>query len=252
MRSSGIALLLLGPLLALAGCTAAAPAHGPDEFTAWAAGQDHVASVESSADGRFTSHLVVDGAIDADGLLALTTAARAEASTLGFDASGVNVIVGNAWGFSLGADDVNVTTVNALRDDPLLVGATINYEPIDPPADYVGGLHATVGSQAGLRDAPASVLAAYTDAGGDLGALSVAVSTADGAFAIVGVGSAQPAAAIALWQAVSGRVLPLSAVASVDASGAETLELTVGSAAEKTAAEGVGAEHPGVVLRASY
>ena len=53
MRSSGIALLLLGPLLALAGCTAAAPAHGPDEFTAWAAGQDHVASVELDTAASF-------------------------------------------------------------------------------------------------------------------------------------------------------------------------------------------------------
>jgi len=51
---------------------------------------------------------------------------------------------------------------------------------------------------------------------------------------------------------VSGRVLPLSAVASVDASGAETLELTVGSAAEKAAAEGVGAQHPDVALLVSY
>lgn len=252
MRSSGIVLLIVGPLLALAGCTAAAPAHGADEFSAWASTQEHVASVESSADGTFTAHLVVDGTIDADGLLALTSAARDEAAALGYDAAGVNIIVGNAWGFSLGAGDVNVATVNTLRENPLLVGATVNYEPLDPPADYVGGLHATVGSQAGLRDAPASLLAAYTGAGGDLTALPVAVSTGDGTFAIVGVGDAQPAAAIALWQAVSGRVFPLSAVAAVGADGAETLELTVGSADEKTAAEAVGEQHPDVALTVTF
>lgn len=247
MKSVRAALALL-VVVALAGCSS--PDEKAHEFGVWASTLEYVTSIDAQpaagADG-LSAHLVVDGAISGDDLLALAETLQKRADSQGIASAQINLIVGNAWGFSVDADGVNVATVNVLRDAPLLVGATVGYQPLQPSPGYVPGLHATVGSQAGLRDAPAAVIAAYTGAGGELDGLAVSVSTADGNFGIAGVGDQQPDAAIALWQAISGRVLPLAVQAAVSDAG-QSLTVTVGSAEEQTTAEATGAQYPDVAL----
>lgn len=247
MKSVRAALVLVA-LAALAGCSS--PDESAHEFGVWASALEHVASVDARPagdSGGMSAHLAVDGAISGDELVSLVETLQERAASQAIPSPEINVIVGNAWGFSVDDDGVDVATINQLRDDPLLVGATIQYEPLEDAPGYTPGLHATVGSQAGLRDAPAAVIAAYTDSGGDPGRLPVSVSTADGAFGIVGIGDKQPDSAIRLWQAVSGRVLPLAAQATLSDAG-EQLEITVGSPEEKAAAEQIGAQYPDVTL----
>jgi len=247
MKSVRAALVLVA-VVALAGCSS--PDEKAHEFGVWASTLEYVTSIDaqptSGSDG-LSAHLVIDGAIGADDLASLAETLGERAESQGIEAAEINLIVGNAWGFSVDGDGVNVATVNQLRDAPLLVGATVGYQPLDASPDFVAGLHGTVGSQAGLRDAPAAVIAAYTGAGGDLDGLPVSVSTADGNFGVTGIGDKQPDSAIALWQAISGRVLPLSVQATLSDAG-EQLEITVGSAEEKATAEGIGAQYPDVAL----
>ncbi|MCU1412336.1 MAG: hypothetical protein JWR04_3043 [Rhodoglobus sp.] len=245
------AALVLVAVVALAGCSS--PDEKAHEFGIWATTLEHVASVDAQpaagADGM-TAHLVVDGAISNDDLVSLASTLQERADSQGIAAAEINLIVGNAWGFAVDDDGVDVAAINRLRDNPLLVGATIRYQSLQDSPDYTPGLHATVGSQAGLRDAPAALIEAYTGAGGDLGGIPVSVSTADGKFTIAGEGDAQPDSAIRLWQAVSGRVLPLAVQATLS-DGAQALEITVGTAEEKATAEAVGAQYPEVVLTVS-
>ena len=247
MKSVCAALVLVA-VVALAGCSS--PDEKAHEFGVWASTLEFVASVDaqpSAGTDGLSAHLVIDGAIGADDLVSLAETLDERADSQGVASAQINLIVGNAWGFSVDADAVNVATINQLRDAPLLVGATVGYQPLEPSPGYIPGLHATVGSQAGLRDAPAAVMTAYTGNGGDLDGLPVSVTTADGNFGIAGVGDQQPASAIALWQAISGRVLPLAVQATLSDSGQE-LVITVGSAEEKATAEAIGAQYPDVTL----
>lgn len=236
-------------LLSLSGCSS--PDDQSQEFEGWASTLDYVASVEATSSGgdggSLSAHLVVDGAITPDQLASLSDELLLGATDRGIREPDINLIVGNAWGFAIDAAGTNVATVNTLRSDPLLVGATVWYQPLEDDPDYPGGLRATVGSQAGLRDAPAALVAAYIDAGGAIDGAPVSATTADGAFGISGTGEAEPDAAIALWQAIAGRVLPLEAHAAL-ADGTESLRLTVGSAEDQAAAEALAAEHPDVEL----
>ncbi len=239
-------LLALALVASLAACSS--PDENAHEFAVWASTERFVASVDARPDtsGTVSAHLVVDGAITGDELVALAESSRAKAESLGISPAAINIIVGNAWGFSADDAGVNVATINRLRDDPSLVGATVGYVPLANAADYASGLHGTVGSQAALRDAPATLLAAYTASGGDA-AVPVTVATADGAFAIAGEGSALPEEAIQLWQAISGRVSVLGARAAL-VSGASNLDLTVSSEADRFLAESIGSENPAVAL----
>ena len=247
MKFVRLAVVLLA-LVTLSACSSS-DEHA-DEFGAWAGTLEYVASVDASPGpdgGGMTAHLVVDGAIPNADLVSLVDSLRGRAADESIAPAAINLIVGNAWGFSTDDAGVNVSTINQLRDDPLFVGATIWYQPLDAAPTYVGGLRGTVGSQAGLRDAPVALTAAYTSNGGDLDGVPVTVSTADGRFSIAGIGDAQPDAAITLWQAISGRVLPTAGAAAVDSSG-ESLTLTVGTAEEKATAEAIGAQFPDVKL----
>lgn len=247
MKFVRLAVVLLA-VVALSACSSSDDR--ADEFGAWAGTLEYVASVDASPGpdgGGMTAHLVVDGAIPNADLVSLVDSLRGRAADESIAPDAINLIVGNAWGFSTDDAGVNVSTINQLRDDPLFVGATIWYQPLDAAPSYVGGLHGTVGSQAGLRDAPAALTAAYTTNGGDLDGVLVSVSTADGEFSIAGDGETQPDSAIKLWQAISGRVLPTAVAAAVD-KGGESLTLTVGSAEEKAAAEAIGAQFPDVKL----
>jgi hypothetical protein len=246
--------LALAAVVALSGCSS--PDERAHEFGIWASTLEYVASVDASLKPGTTgaygmsAHLVVDGAISADELVSLTDSLLERADSQGISSADINLIVGNAWGFSVDDDGVNVATINDLRDDPLLVGATIWYQPLDYTPSYTPGVRGTVGGQAALRDAPAALIAAYTAAGGDLEDAPISASTADGNFGIVGEGGDQPDTAIRLWQAVAARVLPLSAQA-VLSNGAERLEITVATAEEKAAAAGIGAQYPDVKLTAT-
>lgn len=249
MKIVRLAVALLA-LAALAGCSS--PDEKAHEFGVWASTLEFVASVDArpaGADG-LTAHLAVDGAISAGDLASLAETLRERADSQGIASPEINLIVGNAWGFSLDDEGVNLATINQLRDAPLLVGATIGYQPLEPSPGYTPGLQATVGSQAGLRDAPAELMAAYTGAGGALDGKAVSVATADGNFTIAGEGPAQPDAAIRLWQAISGRVLPLAVRAAL-ANGEQSLTVTVGTAEEKATAEAIGAQYPEVKLQVS-
>lgn len=230
MRARGTA-LVLAALVGLAGCSPS-PADPAGEFSSWASAQQNVVSVSGT-------HLVVDGAISDDDLVALSASARAEADSLG--AGAPNLIVGNAWAFSADPDGANAATVVALRDDPVFVGATVEYEPLEPTDDYAGGIRGSVTTQAALRDA----YDALVDAAGDVEGLPVTAATADGAFGISGTGTGQPLEALGLWQEISGRMLVAGAWASTDP---ERLEITVGTAEERAVAESIAAEHPGVAL----
>lgn len=243
--------LAIAAIVALSGCSS--PDERAHEFGVWASTLEYVASVDASPKSGtmgsygMSAHLVIDGAIGNDELVSLAESLRERAASQGISSADINLIVGNAWGFSVDEDGVNVATINELRDTPLLIGATVWYEPLDYTPSYTGGVRGTVGSQAALRDAPAVLLAAYTDNGGDADGVSIAVSTADGAFGIIGEGDAQPDAAIQLWQAISARVLPL-AVQAVLSNGAQRLEITVDSVEDKATAEDIGARYPDVTL----
>ena len=237
----------LAVLVGITGC--ASPDEQAHEFGVWASGLEYVASVDATPAGStgMTAHLVVDGAITDDDLVSLSETLKKRADSKGISPADINVIVGNAWGFSVDDGGVNVATINELRDAPAFVGATIDYQPLEHTPGYTPGLRGTVGSQAALRDAFDGLVTAYGEAGGTVDDLSVSASTANGAFVISGTGDAQPIKAIALWQAISGRVLPLGAEASVSA-GEESLALTVGSAEERATAESIGAQYPDVAL----
>jgi len=254
MKLARLALALLVGLLvaALAGC--ASPADNSASFAAWASGQKFVASVDahprSGTMGPYgmSAHLVVDAAIAADELEALASAAWDKAAELGITSSEINLIVGNAWGFSVDDAGTHVAMINQLRDDPAFVGATVEYQPLDYTPGYSGGVRGTVGSQAALRGANDVLIAAVLDNGGDLDGVTIGASTADGAFGIIGEGDVQPLTAIQLWQAISARVQLLTAQATLPHSGPERLEITVGSAADQAVAEAIGSEHPDVKL----
>lgn len=240
--------LALVAVVALAGCSS--PDEKAHEFGVWASTLEYVASVDAQPSGSdgLTAHLVVDGAISADELVSLTGTLSDRAASQQISSPAINLIVGNAWGFSVDHDGVDVAAINTLRDDPLFVGATIQYQPLEDAGTYTGGLHGTVGSQAALRDAPAALVAAYTSAGGDVAGVPVTVATANGAFGITGEGTAQPETAIKLWQAISGRVTPLAAQATLVSNSPEALTLTVGSAEDKATAESFAAQYPDVEL----
>ena len=237
MRALASAVLVL-VAASLAGC--AAPADPTAEFSAWASARPFVVSVDVGAADGLTAHVVVDGAIQPEELVDLSTAAWTEADALGVSSPAINLIVGNAWGFSLDAAGENVAAINRLRDDRAFVGATVEYEPLNAKAGAPTGVRGVVGSQAALRDAYGALVTAMGD---DIEELSITASTADGAFAIRGVGASQPEAAIALWQAISGRVLIAEATASP-----EGLEITVTSPQDQTLAESLATEHPDVQL----
>lgn len=240
--------LALVAVVALAGCSS--PEENAHEFGVWASTLEYVASVDAQpgdSDG-LTAHLVIDGAIGAGELTSLAATLGDRAASQQISSPEINLIVGNAWGFSVDPNAVDVGTINALRDDPLFVGATIWYQPLEKAFNDVGGVRGTVGSQAALRDAPAALMNAYTAAGGDLKDVPVSVATANGAFGITGVGTAQPEAAITLWQAISGRVTPVAAQATLASNSPEQLALTVSSAADKATAESFAAQYPDVEL----
>ena len=244
---SRVRLVLAMVLLAcLAACSS--PDEGAHEFAVWASAEKFVVSVDArpTSDGDISAHLVADGAITDDELVALTDASRDKAQALGISPGSINLIVGNAWGFSIDEASVNVATINALRADPSFVGATVEYTPLENASDYASGLHGTVGSQAALRDGPRALLTAYSDSGGD-NSVPVAVATANGAFAIIGEGTSLPDDAIQLWQAVSGRVNILEARAAL-VSGVEQLDITVGSDEDRVLAESMAATYPSVAL----
>ncbi len=234
---------------ALTGCSS--PDEQAHEFGVWASSLEHVASVDAapgSGESGMTAHLVVDAAIDATDLTTLARSLTDRALDKGISSPDINLIVGNAWGFSVDNDGVNVATINSLREEKLLVGATVWYQPLDPTADYAGGIRGVVGSQAGLRDAPASLIAAYGDSGGSIEGVPVTAVTANGAFGIAGVGDSQPKNAIALWQAISGRVMLTGAHASVAAEGPERLDVTVVSAEDQAVAESIASQTSDVTL----
>lgn len=240
MRLAGLILALLATA-ALTGCTSPVDASG--SFAAWASGQQYVVSVdaraEPGADGM-SAHLVVDGAIDRQQLRELAAGARDRADELGTPAARINLIVGNAWGFSVDAEGTNAAVIGALRDQPSFVAATLEYEPLgDEQAEH--GLHGVVGSQAALRGANEALAAAILDNGGSVDDLPIEAGTADGAFSIVGVGVEQPLAAIELWQAISGRVVLTGARAALAPDGSEELDVSVGSPADEAAAKAIGA-----------
>lgn len=243
--------LALAVLVGVAGCSS--PDEQSRDFAVWARTLKYVASVDatpqsgSSGPQGMTAHLAIDGAIGSDELVSLAQTLAERADSKGISPADINLIVGNAWGFSVDEDGVNVATINQLRDAPAFVGATIDYQPLDVTPGYTPGLRGTVGSQAALRDAFDGLITAYTAAGGTVGDVPVSASTANGAFAILGTGDAQPLKAIALWQAISGRVLPLAVEASL-ADGQESLALTVATAEEKATAESIGAQFPDVTL----
>ena len=235
-RASAVLLVLVAGLTACAGPTVDAPA----EFGAWASAQEYVASVDTGSASGLTAHIVVEGAIGADELSTLSEAALTEAAALGASSPSINLIVGNAWGFSVDAAGAHVATINTLRDDRTFVGATVEYEALNSKAGDTSGLRGIVGSQAALRDAYAALVTAMGD---DVDGLAITATTADGAFAISGSGPTQPEAAIALWQAISGRVLISEATASP-----EGLDITVPSPEDQVTAEAIGTEHPDVAL----
>ena len=239
-------LLALAVVASLAACSS--PDEGAHEFAVWASTEQFVVSVDArpASEGDVSAHLVVDGAIADDELVALTEASRDKAQSLGISPDAINIIVGNAWGFSIDEAGADVATINTLRVDPSFVGATVEYRPLENAADYAGGLHGTVGSQAALRDAPGTLLAAYTESGGEAD-VPVTVATADGAFAIAGQGTSLPDDAIHLWQAISGRVSLLEARAAL-VSGAEKLDVTVGSDDDRVLAESMASSYPSVAL----
>lgn len=250
MKYARLALALV-VVAALAGCSS--PDEKAHEFGVWASTLEYVASVDAqpgSSDG-LVAHLVVDGAITSDELVSLAETLSKRAASQQLASPEINLIVGNAWGFIVDDAGVDVATINTLRDDPLFVGATILYRPLDASAGSTDGLFGTVGSQAALRDAPAALAAAYTAAGGSLDSVPLSVSTANGAFGISGEGTTQPENAIQLWQAISGRVTPLAAHATAAPGAPEQLIMTVGSADEKATAESFGAQFPDVELTVS-
>ena len=245
----GVALLSVA---ALAGC--ASPDQSASDFARWASAQEFVASVDadsvSGSAGSFgmSAHLVVDGEIGGPELEALSSAAWKKALALGIAAPAINFIVGNAWGYSVDESGVHASAIDQLRDDPAFVGATVEYQPLDQERDDTDGVHGTVGSQAALRGAIDALVAAIAENGGDVDGVAVEATTADGAFGIAGVGGEQPVAAIGLWQTISGRVMPLAAHAAVSSSGAESLDIAVGTAEDQGTAEAIGAEHSDIQL----
>lgn len=243
--------LVISAVVGLAGC--ASPDDSAVEFASWAAAEEFVVSVDahpkSGTTGPYSlsAHLVVEGAIDAEQLTSLAQAALEKADALGATHAGINIIVGNAWGFSVDGAGTRVGIINQLRDEAAFVGATVAYEPLEYTPDYTGGVRGTVGSQAALRGANDALVAAVLDNGGDVDGLSIRASTADGAFSIAGEGETQPLAAIQLWQAISGRVVLVGAEAVLSKS-AERLEVTVGSAQDEATVEAMGAQFPDVAL----
>lgn len=243
--------LVISAIVGLAAC--ASPEESAAEFATWAAAEEFVVSVDahpkSGTTGPYSlsAHLVVDGAIDAEQLSSLAEAALEKADSLGATHAGINIIVGNAWGFSVDGAGIRVGIINELRDDAAFVGATVAYEPLDYTPEYTGGVRGTVGSQAALRGANDALVAAALDNGADIAGLSIRASTADGAFSIAGEGEKQPLAAMGLWQAISGRVV-LVAAEAVLSKGAERLAVTVGSAEDKAVVEDMGSQFPDVAL----
>ena len=230
--------VLVAVAAALTGCAAAADPTA--DFTSWASAREFVVSVDAGPADGLTAHIVVDGAIDAEQLEELSSGAWTEAAALGVDSPAINLIVGNAWGFSVDAAGEHVAAVNRLRDDRAFVGATVEYEPLNAKAGSATGVRGVVGSQAALRDAYSALVTAMGD---DVEETTVSASTADGAYVITGTGATQPEAAIALWQAISGRVLISAATA-----GPEGLDITVPTATDQQVAEAIGTEHPDVAL----
>jgi hypothetical protein len=246
------AAVLISTAVGLSACTS--PDESAAEFASWASAEEFVVSVDASPKSGtagpygLSAHLVVDGAIDAAQLESLSKAAREKADALVGSTAAVNIIVGNAWGFSVDAEGAHVATINRLRDDAAFVGATIEYEPLDYTPDYAGGVRGTVGSQAALRGANDALIAAVLDSGGQVDGVSLGSSTADGAFGILGEGTEQPVAAIQLWQEISGRVVLTAAHATLVSHSPERLEIGVGSAEDRATAEAIGARFADVTL----
>ena len=194
------------------------------------------------------AHLVVDGAITGEKLTALATSATDKAEELGVTDPKINFIVGNAWGFSVDKAGTNVAVINALRNAPTFVGGTLAYQPLDGALGYIDGIRAIVGSQAALREAFDIVVTAVREAGGSVEGEAVSVSTADGAFTIVGIGDQQPRAALGLWQDISARVLVTTAAATQTSSNTQTLRISVGSSEDRATAAAISADYPDVAF----
>ena len=249
MKIARLAIALVA-LVALSGCSS--PDEKAHEFGIWASTLEYVASVDASPE---SAHLVVGAAITDDELVSLSESLRDRAATEDLSTVDINLIVGNAWGFSVDDDGANVATINQLRNEQLFVGATVQYRPFDATASDAApydseGVRGTVGSQAALRDAPAALVAAVLDNGGDVDGVQVSVSTADGAFGITGEGDQQPLGAIQLWQAISGRVMLSTVQATLVSGGAETLEVTLASAEDRATAQAIAADYPDITLTA--
>jgi|GEM_PF-4166588 len=267
MKIARLAIALIA-VVALSGCSS--PDEKAHEFGTWASTLEYVASVDANSE---SAHLVVDGTITDDELVSLSEALRDRAASQDLSAVDINLIVGNAWGFSVDDDGANVATINQLRNDQLFVGATVGYRPLDSTgsestgsdatgsdstgSDSTGsdaasfdaeGVRGTVGSQAALRDAPAALVAAVLDNGGDVDGVRVSVATADGAFGITGEGDQQPLGAIQLWQAISGRVMLSTARATLVSNTPESLEITVASADDQATAQAIAADYPDITL----